>query len=90
VKAGEAARRAAFELVEQQTRQQSMTRNLVSTGDGTALILTRDLKEHLGITDTVDVQIEEGCIVLRKPLRFEEAAARSDRKFANAYKELAK
>ena len=67
-----------------------MTCNLARTGDGTALILTCDMQEHLGITDTVDVQIEEGRIVLRKPPRFEEAAARSDRKFANAYKELAK
>ena len=67
-----------------------MTRSLVRTGTGIALILTPDLKEHLGITDAVDVQIEEGRIVLRKPLRFGEASARSDRKFANAYKELAK
>jgi len=67
-----------------------MTCNLVRTGDGIALILTRDMKEHLGITDSVDVQIEEGRIVLRKPLSFEDATARSDRKFANAYKELAK
>lgn len=67
-----------------------MTRPLVRTGDGTALILTPEMKEHLGITDTVDVQIEAGRIVLRKPLSFEEAAARSDQKFANAYKELAK
>jgi antitoxin component of MazEF toxin-antitoxin module len=67
-----------------------MTRNLVRTGNSTALILSRDMKEHLGITDTVDVQIEEGRIILRKPLSFEEATARSDQKFANAYKELAK
>ena len=67
-----------------------MTRPLVRTGNSTALILTRDMKEHLGITDSVDVQIEQDRIVLRKPLSFEEAAARSDQKFANAYKELAK
>lgn len=67
-----------------------MTRTLVRTGNSTALILTRDMKDHLGITDTVEVLFEEGRIVLRKPLSFDEAAARSDRKFANAYAELAK
>ena len=67
-----------------------MTRNLVRTGNSSALVLTRDMKEHLGVTDTVDVQFKDGCIILRRPLSFEEASARSDEKFAEAYKELAK
>lgn len=67
-----------------------MTRNLIRTGNSFALILTREMKDHLGVTDAVDVQIEEGRIVLRKPLSFAEAAARSDEKFANAYIELAR
>lgn len=67
-----------------------MKRTLVRTGNSTALILTRDMKDHLGITDTVEVTLEEGRIVLRKPLSFEEASARSDTKFATAYTELAK
>lgn len=67
-----------------------MIRKLVKTGNSTSLILTRDMKEHLGITDTVDVQIENGQIILRKPLSFEEAKASSHRRYAKAYEELAK
>jgi antitoxin component of MazEF toxin-antitoxin module len=66
-----------------------MIRTLVRTGNSTALILTRDMKDHLGITDTVEVIMEKDRIVLRKPLTFDEAAERSDQKFANAYRELA-
>jgi antitoxin component of MazEF toxin-antitoxin module len=67
----------------------TMIHTLVHTGNSTALILTRDMKDHLGITDTVEVIMEKDRIVLRKPLTFGEAATRSDHKFANAYRELA-
>ncbi len=74
-----------------------MTRNLTPTEKGSALILTPDIKEHLGITDAVDVQFEEGRVVLRKPesvavpgMRFEEAKALSHERYAESYKELAK
>lgn len=71
-----------------------MKRPLVKTGNSTALILTSDMKEHLGVTDVVDVQMEEGKIVLRKPegtgMDFEEAKAASHERYSEAYKELAK
>lgn len=66
-----------------------MIRVLVRTGNSTALILTRDMKEHLGITDTIEVLVEADRIVLCKPLSFEEAVARSDERFTDTYKELA-
>jgi antitoxin component of MazEF toxin-antitoxin module len=67
-----------------------MQRKLTRVGNSLALILTRDLKEHLGITDTVDFQIKEGEIVLRMPLSFEEAKAMTSERYRKAYEELSK
>lgn len=67
-----------------------MTRHLVKTGNSVALVLTRDMREHLGISDSVEVQFTEGQIVLKKPMTVQEASDRSDRKFSKAYKRLAK
>jgi antitoxin component of MazEF toxin-antitoxin module len=67
-----------------------MKRQLVRTGNSVALVLTKDMREHLGVSDSVDVQFVEGQIVLRKPLSLEEASDRSDKKFSEAYKRLAK
>lgn len=67
-----------------------MTCKLVQTGDSVSLVLTRDMKEHLGVTDTVDVQMEDGRIILRKPMTFEEAKAASHDRYGKAYEELAR
>jgi ABC-type nitrate/sulfonate/bicarbonate transport system ATPase subunit len=67
-----------------------MLRKLTTTGNSTALLLTRDMKEHLGISDTIEVIFEEGQIILRKPMTFEEAKALSHQRYAEAYRELAK
>ena len=67
-----------------------MKRQLVKTGNSLALVLTRDMREHLGLSDSVDVQFTEGQIILRKPMTIEEASDRSDKKFSEAYKRLAK
>ncbi|MFI5385639.1 MAG: hypothetical protein ACHQ50_05900 [Fimbriimonadales bacterium] len=67
-----------------------MIRKLVKTGNSVALILSKDMRDHLGVEDEVDVQLVAGEIHLRKPLTLKEAAARSDAKFADAYRELAK
>lgn len=67
-----------------------MTRKLTRTGNSDALTITRDMKDHLGITDEVDVQFLAGKIVLKRPMTIEEASARSDEKFKGAYKRLAK
>jgi antitoxin component of MazEF toxin-antitoxin module len=66
-----------------------MMRRLVRTGNSVALILTRDMKDHLGITDVVEVQIAEGRIILSKPLTLREASTRSDEKLGPAYERLA-
>jgi len=67
-----------------------MQRKLTKVGNSQALILTRDLKDHLGITDTVDVQIKEGEIVLRKPVSFDEARTKTQQRYRDAHEELSK
>ena len=41
-----------------------MRRNLIEIGGNRALVLSRDMLEHLGVADAVDVAFEEGRIVL--------------------------
>lgn len=67
-----------------------MTRKLIRSGNSDALTFDKTMKEHLGITKEVDVQYIEGKIILSKPLTVKEASARSGKKFAKAYKRLAK
>ena len=51
-----------------------MIRILTKTGNSMALRLTKEMREHLGVTDRVDVQYIEGAIVLRRPpMSFEDA-----------------
>ena len=44
-----------------------MLRNLIQTGNSKALILTKDMRDHLGIEDEVEVEFRRGSIVLRHP-----------------------
>jgi antitoxin component of MazEF toxin-antitoxin module len=67
-----------------------MTRKLVKTGNSTALIVDKTMKEHLDVTDEVEVSYEKGRIVLRKPMTIEEAAERTIERYGNALKNLAK
>jgi len=67
-----------------------MTRKLVKTGNSSALILTKDMREHLGIDDVVEVQIKEGEIVLKRPMSFEEAAKKTHERFPKTYERLSK
>jgi antitoxin component of MazEF toxin-antitoxin module len=66
-----------------------MTRKLVKTGNSSALIVDKTMKEHLDISDEIEVFYEKGRIILRKPLTVREASARSGEKFRKAYKRLA-
>ncbi len=66
-----------------------MTRKLVKTGNSSALIVDKTMKEHLGVTDEVEVAYEKGRIVLRRPMTVREASERSGKKFREAYKRLA-
>ena len=57
-------------------RIRGMIRSLTKTGNSMALRLSREMREHLGITDKIDVQFVEGAIVLRRPpLGFDRAKA---------------
>ena len=47
------------------------------------------MKEHLGITDEVDVAYEKGLIVLRKPMTVREAAERTIDRHGKTLKKLA-
>jgi hypothetical protein len=44
-----------------------MVRLLQKVGTSKGIILTRDMIEHLGIEDAIDISIEEGRIVLTAP-----------------------
>jgi len=53
-----------------------MIRTLTKTGNSMALRLTKEMREHLGVSDKVDVQYVEGAIILRRPpMAFERAKA---------------
>ncbi len=44
-----------------------MKKSLIQTGNSKALIMSKDMREHLGITDSVEVQFRKSTIVLRHP-----------------------
>jgi antitoxin component of MazEF toxin-antitoxin module len=44
-----------------------MRKNLIQTGNSKALIMSKDMRDHLGITDAVEVQFRKNTIVLRNP-----------------------
>jgi|GEM_PF-3717780 len=68
-----------------------MTRKLIKTGNSDALVITKEMKEHLGVRETVAVYYAEGKIIIERPkVTFEEAQARTDEKFSEVYEELAK
>ena len=46
---------------------ESVLRNLIQTGNSKALILTKDMRDHLGVEDEVEVEFRRGSIVLRHP-----------------------
>ena len=67
----------------------NLIRKLVKTGNSVALILSKDMRDHLGVEDEVNVEYLKGEIRLSKPPTVREASARSDKKFADAYRKLA-
>jgi len=66
-----------------------MTKKLHKSGNSMSLIITKTMREHLGVTDEVDVQFAEGQIILRKPLSVREASRGSGEKYREAYRRLA-
>ncbi len=55
-----------------------------------ALLISPELKAQLGIDIEVDVSVESGRAVIRKPMSIEDVSRQSDEKYAQAYVELAK
>ncbi|MEO7454224.1 MAG: hypothetical protein ABIV13_05610 [Fimbriimonadales bacterium] len=66
-----------------------MTRKLVKTGNSNALIVDKTMKEHLGITDAIEVIYEKDRIVLRRPMSVREAAERTIERYDKVLKKLA-
>jgi hypothetical protein len=66
-----------------------MIRKLVKTGNSVALILSKDMREHLGLGEEVNIEFLEGEIRLRKPMGIKEATEHSLKRYGNAYKKLA-
>lgn len=65
-----------------------MIRRLTKIGNSYGLILSKDLRDHLGITDEVEVIIREGEIVLRRPMSLDHALEHSETKFGDAFSRL--
>lgn len=73
-----------------------MTRSLQKIGNSKGVVLTRAMLDHLGVTDEVELLIEEGQIRItaphgRAPHRqsFEEARAATFAQYDDALKRLA-
>ena len=67
-----------------------MVQKLIETEQGMALLISPELKAQLGIDIEVDVSVESGRAVIRKPMSIEDVSRQSDEKYAQAYVELAK
>jgi antitoxin component of MazEF toxin-antitoxin module len=67
-----------------------MHKKLQQVGNSKALILTKDMLAHLGVSDdSVDIKFTDGEIVLRKSISFEVAKDKTFARYPNAYKKLA-
>ena len=63
-----------------------MTRKLVKTGNSIALVVDKTMKEHLGVTDEVEVIYEKDRIVLKRPMTVREPSDHSGKKYRAAYR----
>jgi antitoxin component of MazEF toxin-antitoxin module len=70
-----------------------MTRQLTKSGNSIALVLSKDMRDHLGLKDNeIEVIFERNTIILRAPKRgqsFEEAADATFEQFSTALQNLA-
>ena len=69
-----------------------MVKKLVDNGNSKAVLMTKDMLEHLGIDEYIEIVYETGQIVLRRPKRlsFEEAKKAVHKKYGKALRNLAK
>jgi len=73
-----------------------MTKTLQKIGNSRGLVLTRTMLDHLGASDSVDIQMETGRIVITAPaqqsagrrLNFEDAKNATFEKYGDALKRL--
>lgn len=66
-----------------------MTRKLIKTGNSSALVVDKTMKEHLGISDSVDLVFEKDRVILRRPMTIQEASERTLKRYGKALKRLA-
>jgi hypothetical protein len=68
-----------------------MTKTLTRTGNSDALVISKEMRAHLGLTgNRIGVQYLEGRIVLTKAQEFEEALDATVEQFDDALRNLAK
>jgi antitoxin component of MazEF toxin-antitoxin module len=67
-----------------------MLKPLTKTGNSLSLCITKEMREHLGVTDQVEVEFRKGSIVLKKPMTVQEAAAHTRKRYDQALRNLAK
>jgi antitoxin component of MazEF toxin-antitoxin module len=51
----------------QREEERFMTRHLQKIGNSRGLVLSRTMLDHLGVTDEIEVKLEEGKIVIMAP-----------------------
>lgn len=61
-----------------------MLRNIQQFGDDKGIVLTRDMLEHLAVTETVDISFEDGRIVITAPREEATAVPRRKQSFREA------
>lgn len=73
-----------------------MTRSLQKLGNSKGLVMTRTMLEHLGVTDAVELSMEQGRIVITAPQEhaprrqsFEEAKDATFAQYDDALRRLA-
>jgi antitoxin component of MazEF toxin-antitoxin module len=74
------------------SQRTGIVRKLGRSGNSRVLVLTRDMREHLGIEDEVQIVYRENELVLQKPTvrdSVRAASTDSDREFARTYESLA-
>lgn len=71
-----------------------MIRQIVKNGNSMSLVLSKDMRDHLGLTDNqIEVIFERDSLVLRAPkknMSVEEATEATLKKYDSAFRNLAK
>lgn len=68
----------------------SRTRKLIKVGSSKALTFSKDMQEHLGVSENVQVTYLAEGILLSRPKTIADAADLTEKRYDNALRELAK